>query len=111
LDGADRPEEGEAREVDLGADAGAEHAAAAELAFERELERLPRLRPGARDRRFCGGLGRGRRGRLHGSADSVAGGLLGSEPALLDPGEERHEKEPVRAPAPGGCTAYRQRPR
>jgi hypothetical protein len=48
---------------------------------------------------------------LHGSADSVAGGLLGSEPALLDPGEERHEKEPVRAPAPGGCTAYRQRPR
>ena len=93
LDGPDRSEERDARQVDVRPDAGAENAPAAELALERELERLSRLRPGARDRRLRGGLGRRRRGRLHGGADGVAGRLLGREPALLDPREERHEEE------------------
>ena len=56
LDGPDRSEERDAREVDLRPDAGAENAPAAELALERELERLSCLRPGARDGRLRGGL-------------------------------------------------------
>ena len=93
LDRADRSEERDARQVDVRPDAGAENASAAELALKRELERLSCLRPGAGDRRFRGGLGRCRRGRLHGGADSIAGGLLCGEPALLDPREERDEEE------------------
>ncbi len=93
LDGADRPEERDARECDVGVDVGAEDGAAPELAFQAELELFPGLCLAAFDGCLSGRLRGGRCRCLHGGPDGVAGRLLGREPALLDAREERHEEE------------------
>jgi hypothetical protein len=93
LDGADRSEERDARQVDVRTDDGTEDAPPPELAIERELERLPGLSLRTIDGRRGSGLSGGCRGCLHGGPNRVASGLLGRETTLLDAREERHEEE------------------
>ena len=108
LDGADRSEERDARQVDVRPDDGAEDAPPPELALERELERLVPSVPGARSTAAdAAASAADRRGCLHGGADGVAGGLLGCETTLLDPREERHEEEQRESGRPRGGSARR----